>query len=162
MWFVGADAALTTEVEFPRLVKPVLQNPYSEPFSIRVLDRGCRIEALHLNAGGMACFVGLEIRDPSLTVLPSLSAPLYRAGIRRAGGDRTLGTLERGAVVPEDGTASGNPPPDPDLRSFSRFLSEPCLYGWLERRERASTGAASPDLDVPPRLRPRLFVARNP
>lgn len=162
LWFVGAAAPVTTSVSFPRVVKPVLPDALaSEPgVTLRILEPGCRIEALSLAAGRSLCFATSESRVPAFRALDVLPAPLHRATLLRNGRNRSLGDLAAGAAVPEETPREDEPAPrDPAFRPFRRFVQGDSLFGWLDAGERAATDVHSPEL-ADARRRPRLLIQR--
>ncbi len=160
VWFLGAPVPLSTRVEFPRLVKPVLSEASGPeiPFVIRAGEKGCSVQELRLSAGRAVCFAGAEGRPPTLRGSGRIPVPLYGAGMRR--GDRSV----RLGDLPAGSEPAGTEPFEPgeqEARVFGRFLAGDGLFGRLDRGEGAARDVRSPDL-ADARLRPRYFIGRRP
>jgi hypothetical protein len=161
-WFVGSGTAVETDVQFPCLVKPVLEerDAGEYAFVIRAGDAGCRVERLRFEAGRAACFAGVVERATKAAAAPSLSVPIYRAYVLRANRNRSLGDLPAGAVLPGEVAEDGPAPREPDFGALgSRFATDDCAFGWLDTAERPADDLHSDDL-ADARLRPRFILFR--
>lgn len=160
VWFAGSGTEVTTEIVFPRLVKPVFPTSAGadEPFTVRLEGRGCRVENLRIPAGRSFCFAAGGDRAPSVRPGTVLERPLYRATVVRDGKHRGLGDLVSGAKWPEEIPEGGPAPKDPEFAALgSRFLAGDGMYGWLDPVERPARDVTSPALSDA-RVRPRLWV----
>lgn len=162
VWFAGAPAALETRIAFPRLVKPVFAQTWlaGDPFTLRVGDRGCEVEALRLRPNVAVCFAGAAGGPPSLRAGERLPGPLYGATVLMERRNRFVGDLPSGALIADLRPGEDGPPPrEPEVRAFGRFARGDTLMGWLDRGERGATDVASPDL-ADARRRPRFWMQR--
>lgn len=150
-WFIGSSSDVRTRLEFSALAKPVFRDAVGarEPFVLRVVEGGCRVEDLRLGPGRVGCFAifrGVAGAAPG--------RPLAGAGVVKGDLHLDLGDLGEGEEVPEPGERGR--PSDPGVAAFGALLPGSYLYG---RRDAAGgPGLRSPDLDTPARLRPVLQV----
>ncbi|HLY72849.1 MAG TPA: hypothetical protein VKU80_01925 [Planctomycetota bacterium] len=161
VWFVNAAAEVETAIAFPRLVKPIFPTSAGtdDPFTLRVDERGCRVEGLRLGPNRSACFGGTEsvgVTKPDLERLPKA---LSAAVLIRRGRARYLGDLPAGAAIPA--TPEGENPVhrSADFDAWSRFVGPDGLFGVLDRDARSSHDLDGPDL-ADERERTRSLILR--
>ncbi len=159
VWFVNSPLDLSTSLEFPRLVKPLFASTAgsNDPFTIRLGERGCRVEGLTLGPAGSACFAGVEY--PAASSDPA--QPLVDAVAVRGGRTRYLGDLPAGAAPPAtvDGEALLHRSPGYD--AWGRFVGKDGLFGQLGRDEVPARDLKFADL-ADERERPRVLIRRLP
>lgn len=159
VWYVNSPLDLTTSLDFSRLVKPLFGATAgaNQPFTIRLGDRGCRVEGLALGPSQPACFAGLEYPSAS----PDLSSALVDAVVVRGGKTKYLGDLAAGASPPPavDGEALLHRSAAYD--AWGRFVGNDGVVGALGRVETAATDLTFPDL-ADERERPRVLLRRLP
>jgi hypothetical protein len=157
LWYVNSPREETTSLEFPRLVKPVFSSTAgsNNPFTIKLGERGCRVEGLSLGPAAPACFAGTEY--------PSAASEGMRALVDavavRGGKTKYLGDLAAGATPPAtvDGEALLNRSPGFDV--WGRFAGSDGVFGQLGRDELAARDLKSADL-ADERERPRVLIRR--
>ena len=159
VWFVNSPLDLSTSLEFPRLVKPLFASTAgsNDPFTIRLGDRGCRIDDLKLGPAVSACFAGVEYPAASTDT----GRPLVDAVAVRGGRTRFLGDLPAGAALPAtiDGEALLHRSPGYD--AWERFVGKDGLFGQLGRDEAPARDLNFKDL-ADERERPRVLIRRSP
>jgi hypothetical protein len=160
IWFVESDADLSTQIDFPSPVKPVLPTAYppDRPFTIRMGERGCRVEGLALRAGVPVCFAASGGRAPSMHGVPRLSAPLYGAWLRRGEVLERTGDLAAGTDVAALG--HGSRPTQPlgtEAEVLGRLAPGDVVMGWAELKDSPAEDVASRDL-AQARRRPRWIL----
>ncbi|HVR82879.1 MAG TPA: hypothetical protein VMU54_01125 [Planctomycetota bacterium] len=148
VWFVNAATDLETVVAFPRLVKPVFPTSggTDDPFTLRVDERGCRVEGLKLGPNRSACFAGTQSRASTKPDLGKVTVALSDAVLVRDGRPRFLGDLAPGAPIPV--TADGENPVhrSPGYDAWSRFVGRDGLFGVLSQGGTPSHDLECPDL----------------
>jgi hypothetical protein len=159
VWFVNSPIDLSTSLEFPRLVKPLFASTAgsNDSFTIRMGDRGCRVDDLKLGPSVSACFAGVEYPATS----PDPAQPLVDAVAVRGGRTRFMGDLPAGAALPAtvDGEALLHRSPGYD--AWGRFVGKDGLFGQLGRDEAPARDLKFKDL-ADERERPRVLIRRLP
>jgi hypothetical protein len=161
VWFVNAAADLETSLQFPVLVKPIFATSggTDDPFTLRVDERGCRVEGLKLGPSRSACFGMGEPFAPMAGSSIEAPKPLLGAVLVRDGRARFLGDLPENAPIPE--TADGENPVhrSPGYDAWSRFVGKDGFFAIQGRSATVSRDLICPDL-ADERERPRTFIRR--
>jgi hypothetical protein len=146
LWFAVSPSSDPVTIEFPRLARPVFAGfeGTDRPFTLRVEERGCRVEGLELGPGRAAAFVASRGRPATAP-----STPL-RDGWERKGS----------AFRPLDGSAGLSEPKDAEFRAWGRFLQGDAIFGRLGAPE-AVDDVASPQL-ADARRTARYVIRRLP
>lgn len=162
IWFLGSPVDLETSVVFPTLVKPIFPSSAGtdDPFTLRIDDRGCRVERLKLGPTHSACFGTTEpVASPKLG--PGPAVPLSGAVLVRDGRARYLGDLAAGAELPS-GTEGTDPAHrSPEFDAWSRFVGRNGLFGRRVEGATPTQDVSSPDL-ADERERTRSIIRRFP
>ncbi|MBV8881455.1 MAG: hypothetical protein JO332_15930 [Planctomycetaceae bacterium] len=160
VWFVHAATELATSMAFPILVKPIFPTSggTDEPFTIRVDDRGSRVEGLSLGPKRPACFGGTESGTSARADLDRAPLALHAAVLVRGGQGKYLGDVPAGTPIPA--TADGESPAhrSPGYDAWSRFVGKDGLYGRVGLETTVSKDL-SPNL-ADERERPKSFILR--
>jgi hypothetical protein len=155
-WFVNSAADLETSIQFPRLVKPIFPSSggADDPFTIRVDDRGCRVEGLKLGPVRSACFGEAGPFAPGPAEPPRR---LLRAVAVRGGRAHFLGDLAAGAGNLE--TAQGENPVhrSPAFDAWGRFVGKDGVIGIDAGDPAVTRDLVCPDL-ADERERPRTVI----
>jgi len=158
VWYVNSPREETTTLEFPRLVKPVFSSTAgsNNPFTIRLGERGCRVEGLSLSPAAPACFAGTEYPAAS-----EAGRSMVDAVAVRGGKTKYLGDLAADATPPAmvDGEALLSRSPGFDV--WGRFAGSDGVFGQLGRDELPARDLKSADL-ADERERPRVLIRRLP
>jgi hypothetical protein len=143
VWFVNSAADLETSITFPMLVKPIFATSAGteDPFTLRVDDRGCRVEGLKLGPGRSACF-GATL--PSQNMRMEAGALIGVVRLREGRAD-FVGRLPAGqpiAAVPEGGNPVHR---SPGFDAWARFVGKNGFFGALDRDAVPSQELVCPD-----------------
>ena len=140
IWFAAASSPGALSIELPRLAKPVFPayEGAAKPFTLRVDERGCRVEGLDSEVS--VAFASASAGKPS-------PGPLRDAWEFKHGKFRAL-----------DGTTWLSEPKDAEYRAWKRFADVDCEFGRFGEGE-AVADVASPDL-ADARRRPRYVIRR--
>lgn len=143
VWFLNAASELTTQVEFPLLVKPIFASAAGtdDPYTLRVGWKGCRVEGLKLGVTRTACFGATESRSRASGRVALVDAVLVRGGRAKFLGDVA-------AEAPLPGTVDGENAGlrSPAYAAWSRIVGKDALFGAGDQVAGASNELSSPDL----------------
>jgi hypothetical protein len=161
VWFVNAAADLETSIAFPRLVKPIFPTSggTDDPFTLRVDERGCRVEGLKLGPARSACFAGTETLALTKPDLEKVTVALSGAVLVREGRPCFLGDLSAGAPIPVAADGENPVHRSAGYDAWSRFVGKDGLFGVLSRDATVSHDLECLDL-ADERERSRLLILR--
>jgi len=148
VWFVNAAADVETSITFQQLVKPVFPSSggTDDPFTLRVDERGCRVEGLKLGPSRSACFGGSDAKVSRKPGLTQVEDPLSGCVLVRGGKARFLGGLPAGAPIPTSPEGENPVHRSPGYDAWSRFVGKDGLFGVLSQDATPSRELESPDL----------------
>ncbi len=160
-WFVAAAAPIETSIEFPRLVKPVFPSPAGtdDPFTLRPVGRGCRVQGLRLLPGRPACFGGTEGRPASTATIGRVPRPLSEAMLVRDGKLKQLGDVPAGVEIPAAIEGPGTTLRSAEFDAWKRFVRRDALFGILGTDEPRAVDVTSADL-ADGEKKPRVLIQR--
>ena len=160
VWFLNAAAAVETSVEFPQLVKPIFTGSggADDPFTLRVEEKGCRVEGLKLGPQ-VACFGVTEAMAPVKVDLERSPASLRGTVLVRGGQARFLGDVAAGTPLPATIDVSDLSHRSPGYDGWSRFVGRDGLFGVEEGGLTVSQTLTCTDL-ADERERPRSRIQR--
>ncbi|HLY09833.1 MAG TPA: hypothetical protein VKW04_11060 [Planctomycetota bacterium] len=159
VWFVNSAADVETSIQFPQLVKPIFSTSggTDDPFTIRVEERGCRVDGLKLGPTRSACFGTGGPFAPTAVSPVEGPRPLLGAVLVRSGRARFLGDLPEGTPIPEAADGENPVHRSPAYDGWSRFVGKEGLLGIQGRAAVPSGDLSGPDL-ADERERPRTFI----
>lgn len=159
VWFLNAATDLETSVEFPLLVKPIFSSSggTDDPFTIRVDEKGCRVEGLKLGPQKGSCFGGTETSASTKPDPTRVPKALTDAVVVRGGQAKYVGDVPAGAPIPADGAAAAHRNPAYD--AWSRFVGKDGIFGRLGRETTLSGELRFPE-QADERERPRTRIQR--
>ena len=146
VWFINAASDVETSLAFPLLVKPIFPTPggTEEAFTLRIDERGCRVEGLKLGPARGACFGATESGPPRKVDSDKAPEALSGTVLVRGGRARFLGDLPAGAPIPASADGENPVHRNPGFDAWSRVAGRDALFG-----VRSGGGAPAHDLETP-------------